>query len=326
SDAGAATAARPPATGTSATGGGGIAPEVAPAEADRLATEREMSIVGGSIVGEISGPGILQVGETAVIDVRFTSRVSEERLAIAIVIRDAADSMLFGISTLQLGDIVSVVPGAYDAQFRFCNHLAPGSYRVDAALHRKNATGEIEIDVRTTLIAFDVVDILTKNFSGRFHLSVEADVLATTPEARVERTPTDTGSWPLRRRNPALSDFRACLEQLADIDGLPRASDTIVRVRVTNLGAERWPAFGRRPVRVAYHWQDERGTVVEYEGLRSMLPRDVAPGESLAIDCFLRAPDAAGDRLLVWTLLQEEVAWFDEVDRSSQCTVRMAIT
>jgi hypothetical protein len=107
---------------------------------------------------------------------------------------------------------------------------------------------------------------------------------------------------------------------------LARASDTIVRLTVANLGAERWPAFGRRPVRVAYHWLGDDETIIEYDGIRSVLPRDVAPGESLAVDCFLRAPEHAGERVLVWTLLQEEVVWFDERNRDARAMVPMTIT
>ena len=117
-----------------------------------------------------------------------------------------------------------------------------------------------------------------------------------------ERTPIGAGAaaglWPLRRRNPILTDFRARIVQEAIIDALARASDTIVRVTVTNLGTQTWPAFGRRPVRVAYHWLDAAGRMVEYDGIRSILPRDVGPGESVTVDCFLRAPELPGDRLL----------------------------
>jgi hypothetical protein len=293
------------------------------------ANDRPMSIDGAAVRGEISGPGVLQVGETVSIDVRFASRVSEDSLAVGLSIRDAAGALLFATSTARLGDGVAVTPGSYTATFRFANHLGLGSYRVDAALDRGDAEPGFAFDRKDAVAQFDVVDVLTDNFAGRFHLCVDASVVAASPDAHVERKPISevagASVWPLRRRNPALTDFRAAIVQHAPIRALARASDTIVRLTIANLGAETWPAFGRRPVRVAYHWLDDNESIIEYDGIRSVLPRDVAPGESIAVDCFLRAPEHAGRRILVWTLLQEEVVWFDERNLDARAIVPMTI-
>jgi hypothetical protein len=297
---------------------GAVATPAAPDAASGRPGENEhgMTIIGASVKGEISGPGILQVGETVSVDVQFSSEVNEDRLAIGLAIRDAAGGLLFATSTARLGDRVAVTPGRYSASFLFANHLGLGSYRIDATLDRGDAEPGFAFHRREAITHFDVVDVLTDNFAGRFHLCAEAFVAAASPGATVERTPISeaagAGLWPLRTRNPVLSDFRATLVQHTPIRALGRASDTIVRLTVTNLGIETWPAFGRRPVRVAYHWLDDTGAMVEHDGIRSILPRDVRPGQSIDIDCFLRAPENAGERVLVWTLLQEEVVWFDQ--------------
>jgi hypothetical protein len=64
----------------------------------------------------------------------------------------------------------------------------------------------------------------------------------------------------------------------------------------------------------------------EFEGLRTTLPRHIAPGEILCLPCFLRAPETAGEFKVVWTLVQEEVAWFDERNTASrwECRVEVA--
>jgi hypothetical protein len=304
--------------------------EAVPDDSTRHAHAPDMTILGAAVRGEISGPGVLQVGETAVIELRFASKVAEDRLAIGVSIRDAAGALLFATSTARLGDNVAVTSGVYSAVFRFANHLGLGSYRIDAMLDRGDVDPGFAFDRRETVAQFDVVDVLTDDFAGRFHLSVDASIVAAGPDGRVERTPINAvaaaGIWPLRRRNPILTDFRARIVQKAALHALARASDTIVRVIVTNLGAETWPAFGRRPVRVAYHWLDTDGGVVEYDGIRSMLPRDAGPGESIALDCFLRAPEDAGERVLAWTLLQEEVVWFDQRNPDATLLVPLTIT
>jgi hypothetical protein len=304
--------------------------EATPDDSTQRVHASDMTVVGATIRGEISGPGVLQVGETAVIELRFESRVAEDRLAIGVSIRDAGGSLLFATDTARMGDNVAVTPGAYAASFRFANHLGLGSYRIDAILDRGDVDAGLAFDRRESIAQFDVVDVLTDNFAGRFHLCVDALVVAATPESRVERKPISAvagaGVWPLRRRNPILADFRARIVQDAVINTLARASDTIVRVTVTNLGAETWPAFGRRPVRVAYHWLDADGGVIEYDGIRSILPRDVGPGESIVVDSFLRAPELAGERVLAWTLLQEEVVWFAQRNPEARLLVPITIT
>ena len=263
------------------------------------ADERRMSITGVSVKGQISGPGVLQVGETVAVEVRFESRVSESRLTLSMSICDHLDTLLFGTSTRILGENLAVTPGAYTATFRFANHLGLGSYRITVALHREDSQADGCFDRRTAAAQFEVVDILTEDFIGKVHLCVDASVVATSPTARLERTPSDAsgdrGFWPLRRRNPALTDFRAAIAPHAQVRSLPRASDSIVRLDITNTGDETWHAFGRRAVYVAYHWLAADGTVVgARDGLRTSLPRDIAPRESITLDCFLRAPELSG--------------------------------
>jgi peptidoglycan hydrolase-like amidase len=81
-------------------------------------------------------------------------------------------------------------------------------------------------------------------------------------------------------------------------------------ITVTNTGLTRWPAGGDRPVRLSYHWLDAAGRLVVWDGARTDLPRDLAPGESIALSALVVAPAQPGAYLLQWDLLQENVAWF----------------
>ena len=51
--------------------------------------------------------------------------------------------------------------------------------------------------------------------------------------------------------------------------------------------------------------------------MRTNLPHDVRPGERVEVRCVLRAPETQGRMTLVWTLVQEQVAWFNEKNRKS---------
>ncbi len=92
-----------------------------------------------------------------------------------------------------------------------------------------------------------------------------------------------------------------------------------VTATIKNTGNQPWPSkalpgTAANQVVVSYHWLPENGTKpVVFEGARTPLPHDVAPGESLTLkDIHVLAPSGPGSYKLQITLLQELVAWFDQ--------------
>ena len=65
---------------------------------------------------------------------------------------------------------------------------------------------------------------------------------------------------------------------------------------------------------LSYHWLDRKRQMVVLDGLRTPLPRDLKPGESVTLRAAIRAPEKAGEYMLHVTLVQEGVAWFSEKD------------
>lgn len=87
---------------------------------------------------------------------------------------------------------------------------------------------------------------------------------------------------------------------------------------VKNASERTWPSKpdqnGRYAVNLSYHWFDQKGQVVVFDGLRTPLPRDLKPGESVKLNASIRAPEHPGKYTLEVTLVQEAVAWFPEKD------------
>ena len=83
-----------------------------------------------------------------------------------------------------------------------------------------------------------------------------------------------------------------------------------VPIALTNSGNFTWNAAGATPVHLGYHWADAGGTIVLWDGLRSSLAADVAPGASQTLQAQIQFPAAAGTYRLRWDLVQEGVAWF----------------
>lgn len=89
-------------------------------------------------------------------------------------------------------------------------------------------------------------------------------------------------------------------------------------VRITNRSDGLWSAAGiamaagSHRVAASYRWFDAQGRVVVENGDRSLLPGDLRPGESVRMVVRARAPEAPGSYELLLTLVQENVAWFDQ--------------
>lgn len=89
-------------------------------------------------------------------------------------------------------------------------------------------------------------------------------------------------------------------------------------ITIKNTSKSKWPSKpnekGRNAVNLSYHWYDRKGVMAVLEGLRTPLPKDVPPGESVQLKATIQPPDRAGQYTLEVTLVQESVAWFPERD------------
>jgi ubiquinone/menaquinone biosynthesis C-methylase UbiE/uncharacterized protein (DUF3820 family) len=86
-----------------------------------------------------------------------------------------------------------------------------------------------------------------------------------------------------------------------------------LRLRVVNTGNTLW-LDERRPqgghVAVGGHLLDADRRMLELDLFRALLPRRVAPGESVELACELPAPDRAGRYFVELDLVDEGIAWF----------------
>ncbi|MFN2477441.1 MAG: DUF4915 domain-containing protein [Chthoniobacterales bacterium] len=89
-------------------------------------------------------------------------------------------------------------------------------------------------------------------------------------------------------------------------------------VVVENLGGAVLVAAPPYPVNVSYKWFDRAtGLQLPIEGLRTVLPRALPPRLPDRFLVTVQAPPTAGCYILVLTLVQEFVAWFDDLDEQN---------
>jgi len=96
-----------------------------------------------------------------------------------------------------------------------------------------------------------------------------------------------------------------------------RGSEARVRLVIRNDGATRWSQG--QEFAVSYHWRDRAGTATVWDGVRSALPRAVAPGETVEVVAAVQAPlDGSNHPRLQWDMVHEGVCWFSERDPSPE--------
>lgn len=96
---------------------------------------------------------------------------------------------------------------------------------------------------------------------------------------------------------------------------------------VENLGQAAWLTAPPYPIHISYKWIDPTTglRLAGVEGLRTGLSTPLEPHQPRTIRMKLQAPPEPGELILHLTLVQEQVAWFDDLDGKNVCFRRVRI-
>jgi len=145
--------------------------------------------------------------------------------------------------------------------------------------------------------------------------------------AEKQRTPPEKASSsisvPVQPAKPAKPDraaSSAVLKEFAQeittdskIEKMRAKEMVVVSVNVKNTSAETWPAEQtENPVRLSYHWLDNKGEEIVWDGKRTFLPNILAPGSSVVLKAEVKSTGKPGSYVLRFTMVQENVAWFEQ--------------
>lgn len=123
-------------------------------------------------------------------------------------------------------------------------------------------------------------------------------------------------SYPLAYELPVRVEPTVYAHKITVRDPLPTAwppAQTItLPLTLKNTSNFTWDSAQVPPVFVAYHWLYPDGRVAIQEGERTPFPTAVAPGETTLLSARILTPPRPGNYILQLTLVQENVAWFDQ--------------
>ena len=94
---------------------------------------------------------------------------------------------------------------------------------------------------------------------------------------------------------------------------LRAGAEATVEVVLRNAGTATWRARGNLGVKLSYHWLDDRGNAIVWDGPRVDFGGPVAPGDEVEVELRVRAPHPPGRYRLAFDLVEELRFWFAEV-------------
>ncbi len=100
---------------------------------------------------------------------------------------------------------------------------------------------------------------------------------------------------------------------LVPISVVSTAQEFKLSVEISNNTNFHWLLNGLNPTYLSYHWQNELGEPIIFEGLRSPFSSlSLSCNQSLTAEMQLIAPLEKGKYKLILTLVKETVCWFEE--------------
>jgi hypothetical protein len=98
------------------------------------------------------------------------------------------------------------------------------------------------------------------------------------------------------------------------ITHLIRGAQERVKVEISNHSEQPWEASPYYPINLSYHWVSDSGQLMIKDGARTVMPRkSIYPGQSIGADMLVCAPQEPGKYILVLTMVQERVGWFEDL-------------
>jgi hypothetical protein len=155
--------------------------------------------------------------------------------------------------------------------------------------------GDVAPGASRTVAATVVVPTYAGDYQLRFHLVKEGVIWFPTPAT----------FYPIKVEAPYAVRFGS-VPIFTYIAGRTHT----VQVPLTNIGTSTWNAGGSAPIRLAYHWKDSAGQTLVWDGVRTTLPSDVAPGTSITLTASVVAPSACCGVTLTFDMVREGIAWF----------------
>src|SRR5439155_900086 len=105
----------------------------------------------------------------------------------------------------------------------------------------------------------------------------------------------------------------------------PAGNAIQIAVALTNNGNQTWSVAGSNPVNLTYHWYDATGNTVVWDGLRTPLAADIAPGATATANVKVATPQMGGTYTLTVDLVRDGIGWLGGTGGSQPLRVPLTV-
>lgn len=236
-------------------------------------------------------------GHIMALDIDFTLTREIMELEMGIHIYDSHGELAFGTNSSLLGQSHrSLQSGHYRVSHHVIADLPAGKYTAGFAFAEKLAQGIKELFWQDVMCEFEVLRPAGKVYAGSSYLPAGISLSRTKPAA------TST----------VVTQHAGNLKVLGPLLQLAAGELVVIPVEVINCSDQPWTGDSVRPINLSYHWLNSSGEMLLFHGLCTAIPTGgFTPGNPRMAEMQVQVPDNAGSYILVLTLVQEQVAWFE---------------
>lgn len=251
-------------------------------------------------------------GQLMTFDVDFILNRKVNELETGVHIFDDQKRWAFGINSTLLGQPHKpLTSGSYCVSYHLIADLPAGKYTAGFAFAEKLADGgQNELAWRDVMCEFEVHHNVSKTFAGYAYLPAEISLSSTR----------------LALPEMVVSQANGRLQLATTVSSMVAGERVNIKVTVINDSEQTWVGDSLRPVKLCYHWQKDTGEMLIFDGLRSDIPSAGFPSDqAVEAEMRIKAPLEAGTYILMLTLLQENISWFEDIG-FAPCKLSINIT
>jgi hypothetical protein len=280
---------------------------------------REIEITEVTLSGSISlGAPEFISGETLSITLRCRSRIASKAVTVGLHIHDAEGRLVYGTNIWHFGKSIEVFPNStFEVVFQFQITMGTGRYLVGAALHTGNSHLDQCFDWCDRVASFGVVGAIGLHFDGNLRLVPSLEFKCNVGDAQMQdREDIHGGFVGFGRHNRPIALPDGYVRSIPEELNVRCGESFAIELEIANDGDIAWEEDGRRCAKLCYRWLGAGGVALVEEGERNSIGGDLLPGNRRRVWITAKAPFGHfGSTTLRVTLLQEHVAWFDQMGK-----------
>ena len=257
----------------------------------------------------LEGP-IIDRGQIMTFEVNFFLLRALAELGISINVYDSDKRIVFGTNNIVLQQFQKDIgSGSYCVKYSLLADLPIGKYTVGFSFVEMLTNSIKELAFNDLLCEFDIRQQIETHYSGYVYLPAEMVLTPIAHEHNLVENPK--GSLSISSRFSTMK----CNQSI------------IVNVLIENRSEQQWKSDNFRRVNMAFRWADVRTGATIIDGARTMLSKEcIASGETTVEKMRVIAPALPGQYILILSLVQENVGWFDTMGNDfKSSSIRMKI-